>query len=401
MSNVVVIGCGIVGAAIAYELSRVPGLKVTVLDKQPPAEGATGAALGVLMGVISHKIKGRAWQMRQASIQRYETMIPELEALTGRQIPFNRQGILMLLLAKQESGNAEDVVAAWKQLVEIRHSQGWQLEIWDSAYVKASCPQLDCEQIPAVYSPQDRQIEPVALTLALVDAAQRQGVDFHFGVTVQGYDLDTASDEQRCQKVHTTSSDTVLAFTPVKTTHISQPSYDVDWLVVAGGLGSFEICQEFKLAPPIDIRPVLGQALHLRLEHPIGNPDFQPVITGNDVHIVPVGNGEYWVGATVEFPVNGAEAVPDSARLNAVMQQAIAFCPSLVEATVVKTWSGLRPRPEGRPAPIIGQLPGYSNVLLATGHYRNGVLLAPATAQAIREMISSRQDASAKRSRRR
>ena len=391
MSNVVVIGCGIVGAAIAYELSRVPGLKVTVLDKQPPAEGATGAALGVLMGVISHKVKGRAWQMRQASIQRYKTLIPELEALTGRQIPFNRQGILMLLLPKQKSGNAEEDMAAWKQLVEIRHSQGWQLEIWDSTRVKANCPQLDDKQNYAVYSPQDRQIEPVALTLALVDAAQRQGVDFHFGVTVKGCDLDNTAAEQSCQKVRTTSSDG-LAPTAVK-----QLSYDVDWLVVAAGLGSFDVCQEFKLAPPIDIRPVLGQALHLQLKHPIGNPDFQPVITGNDVHIVPVGNGEYWVGATVEFPVNGAEAVPDSARLNAVMQQAIAFCPSLAEATVVKTWSGIRPRPEGRPAPIIGQLPGYSNVLLATGHYRNGVLLAPATAQAIREMISSRQDASAKR----
>lgn len=91
MSHVVVIGCGVVGAAIAYELSQVPGLKITVLDKQPPAQGATGAALGVLMGVISHKIKGNAWQMREASIQRYETLIPELEALTQLKIPFNRQ----------------------------------------------------------------------------------------------------------------------------------------------------------------------------------------------------------------------------------------------------------------------------------------------------------------------
>ena len=386
MGHVVVIGCGIVGAAIAYELSQVPGLKVTVLDKQPPAQCATGAALGVLMGVISHKIKGRAWQMRQASLQRYETLIPELEALTGRQIPFNRRGLMLLI--PRLPGNAEEDMADWEKLVEVRHSQGWQLEIWDAAHVKANCPQLDCEQIQSVvYSPQDRQIEPVVLTLALVDAAQRQGVDFHFGVTVEGYDLDTTSDEQRCQKVHTTSCDACLAPTTVK-----RLSHNVDWLVVAAGLGSFDVCQQFKLAPPIDIRPVLGQALHLRLEHPVGNPDFQPVITGNDVHIVPVGKGEYWVGATVEFLADGAETVPLS-RLNAVMQQAIAFCPSLAEATVVKTWSGLRPRPEGRPAPIIGQLPGYSNVLLATGHYRNGVLLAPATAQAIREMISSRKDA--------
>lgn len=133
---------------------------------------------------------------------------------------------------------------------------------------------------------------------------------------------------------------------------------------------------------------MLGQALYLRLGHPIGNLDFQPVITGDDVHIVPVGRGDYWVGATVEFPTNGDEVVAAPEMLEAVRQSAIAFCPALAKATVVRTWTGLRPRPEGRPAPIIGHLQGFSNVLLATGHYRNGVLLAPATAQAIRQMIA-------------
>jgi glycine oxidase len=73
--------------------------------------------------------------------------------------------------------------------------------------------------------------------------------------------------------------------------------------------------------------------------------------------------------------------------LEEVMQKAIAFCPALAEAAIIRVWSGLRPRPENRPAPVIGLLPGYRNVLLATGHYRNGILLAPATAIAIREAI--------------
>ena len=366
MSHVVIIGCGVVGATIAYELSLVPGLKITVLDKQQPAQAASGAALGILMGVISHKIKGRAWQMRQASIQRYETLIPELEGLTGRQIPFNRQGILMLL-PKQESGNAEDL-AKWEKLVEIRQSQGWQLKIWDVTQVKSSFPQLDCERIKAaVYSPQDRQVEPVALTLAMVEGARRNGVTFHFGVAVEEYHLITTP---------TKSVVAVDAFPPIQ---------DADWLVVAAGLGSSSI----KSLPCPLIRPVLGQALHLRLGKILGHTDFQPVITGDDVHIVPVGGGDYWVGATVEFPTSGDGVVPAPEQLETVRQQAIAFCPALAEATVVKTWSGLRPRPEGSPAPVLGYAPGLSNVLLATGHYRNGVLLAPATAQAIREIISS------------
>lgn len=384
MSHVVVIGCGVVGAAIAYELSQVAGLKITVLDKQPPAQGSTGAALGVLMGVISHKIKGNAWQMREASIQRYETLIPELEALTQLKIPFNRQGIIMLCF--------EGELGDWQKLVEIRRSQGWQLEIWNAAQVSSNCPQLNSEQITAaIYSPQDRQVEPVALTLAMVDAAQRNGVTFHFGVPVEEYYFTTTS---------TKSVGVVDELLLLQ---------DVDWLVVAAGLGSPQFLKEIQVDcegmfqslnrkhPPLpaknslpcpSIRPVLGQALHLRLGHTLGRADFQPVITGDDVHIVPLGEFDYWVGATVEFPTNEDELMAAPEKLEAVMKQAIAFCPALAEATIIKTWSGLRPRPEGRPAPIIGHLQGFSNVLLATGHYRNGVLLAPATAQAIRQIIA-------------
>ncbi|MEH1912816.1 NAD(P)/FAD-dependent oxidoreductase [Nostoc sp.] len=372
--NVVIIGCGVVGAAIAYELSLVKGLKITVCDRQPPAQASTGAALGVLMGVISQKIKGKAWQMRQTSIQRYETLIPELEALTGRKIPFNRQGILMLL-----SDSSLEGMSAWEKLVEVRHSQGWNLEIWDTAKLQNICPQVDVydglhlrEKVTgAVYSPQDRQIDPTALTLALVKAAQQNGVTFKFGVTVLDAPTSTPeSSPQFCNQLETTEG-----------------KIAADWFVVSAGLGSTPLTA--KLNQIIDIRPVLGQALHMRVGHPLGNHDFQPAITGNDVHIVPVGGGDYWVGATVEFSSNGDEIPPNQELLESVREQAIAFCPGLATAKIIRTWSGLRPRPEGRPAPVIGKLPGFSNVLLATGHYRNGVLLAPATAYAIREMIIS------------
>ena len=364
MSHVAVIGCGIVGAAIAYELSRVNGLKITVLDEHPPAQAATGAALGVLMGAISKKVKGRAWQLRQTSLQRYETLIPELVDLTGTQIPFNQQGILMLCFAEED-------LASWEQLVKTRQSQGWQLEIWNAAQVQSNCPQLRNKRIlGAIYSPQDRQVDPSALTKALVAASEHNGVTFKFGVTVEDVTSVTtdASEMRRCCQIHTDAL-----------------TLDVDWLVVAAGLGSTPLTAALK--QPVDIKPVLGQALHLRLAYPLGNPDFQPVITGDDVHIVPVGNGEYWVGATVEFADEAGDVVAESALLEKVKQEAVAFCPDLAQATILHTWSGKRPRPEGRAAPVIGQLPGYSNVLLATGHYRNGVLLAPATAQAIREMI--------------
>ncbi|MEW6496470.1 MAG: FAD-dependent oxidoreductase [Cyanobacteriota bacterium] len=364
MSHVAIIGCGIVGATIAYELSLVSGLDITVFDRQRPAQASTGAALGVLMGAISKKVKGRAWQLRQTSMQRYETLIPELEARTGLHIPFNRSGIVMLCFAGED-------LASWQTLANTRQTQGWQLEIWDAQALQSHCPQVCNETIVgAIYSPQDRQVDPTILTQALVAAAQRNGVTFKFDVAVEGIQCKTVEgDQQRiCYQLHT----------PAET-------LDIDWLVVAAGLGSLPLTASLNQA--IELKPVLGQALHLRLEHPLGYANFRPVITGNDVHIVPVGERDYWVGATVEFPDAIGEVVAEPALLEQVKQEAFAFCPALAEAEILRTWSGKRPRPEGRPAPVIGQLPGYSNVLLATGHYRNGVLLAPATAQAIRDAL--------------
>jgi len=368
MTNVVIVGCGVVGAAIAYELSDVEGLAVTVIDRQQPAQAATGAALGVLMAVISQKTKGNNLRMRLTGIERYNAWIPALEAITGQTILFNKHGLLRLCFEGEP-------LERWHQLVAIRRSQGFQLEMLDRAQLAANYPQLGLQRVTAaVYSPDDRQVDPTALTQALVVAAAQKGVTFQFDTTVNGVERsdrshllsETAS--QQCQQVYTTSG-----------------SLPADWLVIAAGLGSTPLTAA--LQQPVDLRPVLGQAIHMRLPKAIEQPQLQPVITGEDVHIVPLGQGEYWIGATVEFPTGTIASTPAATALETVMQQAIALCPAFSEAAIIRAWSGLRPRPEGRPAPIVGPLPGYSNVLLATGHYRNGVLLAPATAEKIRQLI--------------
>lgn len=364
--KIAVVGCGVVGAAIAYELSQIPGLSVTVFERDLPAKQSTGAALGVLMGAISQKRKGNNLQMRLFGVSRYETWVPELENKTGRAIWFNRQGILRLCFEGED-------LETWRSLAVARQQQGWQLELCDRAFLAQHCPQLSLERvIGAVYSPNDRQIDPTALTLALVAAATQNGVDFQFETTVTGANCQLEDcGQKRCDRIHTTHG-----------------SEEVDWLVIAAGLGSNPLTHN--LQQPVDIRPVLGQAVRIQLPEPLGNADFQPVITGEDVHLVPLGNHQYWVGATVEFP--DAEQLssiePNPKLLDQVMQQAIAQCPAVAKATIVDQWFGLRPRPEGRPAPIIEPLPGFANVILATGHYRNGVLLAPATAAKVRDAIA-------------
>jgi glycine oxidase len=351
--KIVVIGCGIVGATIAYELSRIPHFTITVLDSSPPAQAATGAALGVLMGIISQKTKGRAWNLRQNSIRRYATLIPELEALTGETIPWNPQGILRLCFEDEDWQK-------WDRLIADRQAQGWRLERWDQDRLEDSAPYLDCSNVMgAIYSPQDLQVDPAALTIALVTAAQKNGVTFQFDAEVKNLE-----GLPNCHQVSTATGE-----------------IPADWVVVAAGLGSTVLTQES--AQPIEVRPVLGQALRLKINP--SNLPFQPAVNGNDTHIVPLGNGEYWIGATVEFPDEAGAVEAQAGLLEQVLEGAIALYPALANHTILQTWTGLRPRPHNRPAPIIEPLSGYQNVFMATGHYRNGVLLAPATAAIVRD----------------
>ncbi|WP_205371077.1 FAD-binding oxidoreductase [Thermoleptolyngbya sp. PKUAC-SCTB121] len=375
-SRVVIVGCGVVGAAIAYELSQVNGLAITVVDRQPPARASTGAALGVLMGAISQKTRGRAWNLRQTSLRRYQQWLPELEELTGQRVPVNRQGILLL--------SYEADLSKWDALIRLRREQGWTLEHWAPAQVGDRCPQVSLNAVTAgIYSPQDCQIDPTALTRALVAGAAQRGVQFDFSSPVASLEFADATG-QRCVGVRTVQGDRLLA----------------DWVVIASGLGTTPLLDALPL-PKIDIRPVLGQAMRVKLGEPMGDRTFQPVITGNDIHVVPLGQGEYWIGATVEFPefaegesassfsqANGLGAIAASpAALKTVWEGAIALCPVLAQAEVQHTWSGLRPRPANRPAPVLERLSACPNVILSTGHYRNGVLLAPATAVWVRGEI--------------
>ncbi|MEM7715508.1 MAG: FAD-dependent oxidoreductase, partial [Cyanobacteria bacterium P01_A01_bin.68] len=268
MNHIVIIGCGIIGATLAYELSLIEGFKITVIDKQPPAQEATGAALGVLMGIISHKVKGKAWRMRQTSIQRYETLIPELEAITNRKIPFNRQGILMLLPSPEVT---TDDLPFWEKLRETRRNQGWELNILDKAQLEKICPQVDVtgrEYIGAIHSPQDRQLDPTAFTLALVEAAKHNGVEFKFGVSALGIKSTSNQENSSARELETT--DGVIT---------------ADTFIISAGLGSSPLTEQ--LNQKVDIRPVLGQAIHLRLGHPLAKSEFQPAITCNDTYIVP------------------------------------------------------------------------------------------------------------------
>ena len=378
--RIVIVGCGIVGAMIAYELSSKLKADIHVLDKQSPAQGSTGAALGVLMGAISGKVKGRTWRLRESSIRRYRSLIEELSQ-QGYAVPFNSQGIVSLCYD-------EGKLPRWETLKEKRAAQGWPLEIWSPEQLKVQCPHIELKRyiegneqsvVAAIYSPADAQVHPVMLTQALVSAAKQRGVTFHEHTTVE--DLKMVA--QRCVGVKIT-------------TEGRKADRAADWVVLSAGLDSAILTNVS--SEPLELMPVLGQAMEIQLPKVLGEANFQPVINGDDIQFVPLGSGRYWLGATVEFPEEGVAfdelPVAEAQGLKNLQTGAAGFCRAIAQAKIIRSWSGLRPRPVGQPAPVIKPLSGTQNVTLATGHYRNGVLLAPATAQQVCELLCEALDIS-------
>jgi glycine oxidase len=367
-----IIGGGVVGAAIAYRLIKVPGLEIQLFDQRlPDTLVSTGAALGVLMAVTCSKLKGRHLKSLLQSLRLYEALIPELIQQTGREIPYNRHGILQLFFNEEE-------LERWHKTHSVRQTQGFALEVWSQAELNVRFPELDKAHslendsfaVGAVYSPDDRQVNPAALTQALLDGVAKQGGQLHFSTPITHFQTTPQTDQASVTYLCTDQGDVA-----------------VDWVIVAAGLGSTPLTQELK--QPILIQPVLGQAMHLRCAVPLRSPS--PVLTGEGVHMVPLSAHELWIGATVEFADTDPNRAPepDPQQLAQLLQRAIALYPALEPAEVLRTWQGLRPRPHERAAPVIEWLPGYRNVLVASGHYRNGVLLAPFTAEKVWTLLQA------------
>lgn len=368
MLRIGILGAGIVGSAIAYELSRIPGLEVIVLEKNPADHWeATGAALGVLLGGLSQKRSGKHLHLRQASLKRWDTLIPELETITGQTLPYNRNGIIELCFDSQAWGK-------WQRIQLDRVNQGFPLALWSVAELAARYPEVNTPGlVGAIHSTQDRQIQPILATQALRQAAIIHGATFYYQANVH--------------PLHATSGPILELSWHCLNQEFTQP---IDALIMTAGLGTIALTES--LTTPIPLQAVLGQAIHYRHPQPIH--DQWPVIQGADIHLVPISTGDYpgqdfWIGATVEFSEN-PEIFPttDPNQLSQLHTQAKTIFPFLNQAAVIHTWSGLRPRPIGRPAPIIEPLASFENVYLATGHYRNGILLAPITARLIAQQIT-------------
>jgi glycine oxidase len=333
--DVIVIGGGIIGVSLALEL-RHHGATVLIVERGEPGREASHAGAGML-AALDPDTRPPLRELGLASARLYPEFITELEAESGMKIDFRRDGTIYLATA------------------DISESSGTKLT---EIELQALEPALE-SVVANAYMFQEDSVDPRDIMAAAMEVAKKRGVEIAKGSPATELILDS----NRVAGVKTTRTEFVA---PV--------------VVNCCGAWSGEV------APlPIPTRPVKGQLLsvvfpHLRPGHLL----LRHVVRGAKlVYLVPRSDGRILIGATVEEAGFDKRVDPDT--IQQLHQAAANLVPEIGEARIHESWAGLRPgTPDG--LPIMGET-SLSGYFLATGHYRNGILLAPITAAIMSRLI--------------
>ncbi|WP_030319038.1 glycine oxidase ThiO [Streptomyces sp. NRRL B-3229] len=357
-SDVLVVGGGIIGLVTAWRAAQ-RGLRTAVADPEPGG-GAAQVAAGMLAAVTElHYGEQTLLGLNLASAHRYPDFAAELTELTGHDLGYRRCGTLAVAL------DADDR-AHLRELHALQRQSGLESE-WLSG---RECRRLEPMLAPGVRGglrvDGDHQIDPRRLTRALLAACERAGVVFH---RVWAERLRIVRD--RAAGITTTDGGAL----------------DAGQVVLAAGSlsGRLDGVPEAVLPP---VRPVKGQVLRLTVPPryaPFLSRTVRAVVRGSHVYLVPRENGELVIGATSEEL--GWDTTVTAGGVYELLRDAHELVPGITELPLTETRAGLRP---GSPdnAPLLGptDLPG---LLLATGHYRNGVLLTPVTGDAMAHVLAT------------
>ncbi|MGW1002802.1 glycine oxidase ThiO [Streptomyces sp. NPDC002520] len=356
-SDVLVIGGGIIGLVTAWRAAQ-RGLATAVVDPEPGG-GAAQVAAGMLAAVTElHYGEETLLALNLESARRYPDFAAELTELTGHDLGYRRCGTLAVAL------DADDR-AHLRELHTLQQRSGL-----DSQWLSGrECRRLEPMLAPGVRGglrvDGDHQIDPRRLASALVAACERSGVVFHRSWVER---LDVVRD--RAAGVTTTDGTALTA----------------GQVVLAGGSLSGRLAgMPDHLLPPV--RPVKGQVLRLTVPRryaPFLSRTVRAVVRGSQVYLVPRENGELVVGATSEEL--GWDTTVTAGGVYELLRDAHELVPGITELPLTETRAGLRP---GSPdnAPLLGPS-GLDGLLLATGHYRNGVLLTPVTGDVMAELLT-------------
>ncbi|MEV7339626.1 glycine oxidase ThiO [Streptomyces sp. NPDC093544] len=357
-TDVLVIGGGIIGLVTAWRAAQ-RGLTTALVDPEPGG-GAAQVAAGMLAAVTElHFGEQTLLGLNLASAHRYPDFVAELTEATGQDLGYRRCGTLAVAL------DADDR-AHLRELHTLQRQSGLDSE-WLSG---RECRRLEPMLAPGVRGglrvDGDHQIDPRRLAKALVTACERAGVVFRrtwaerLGVV-----------RNRAQGVVTADGSKLSAGQVV---------------LAAGSLSGRLAGVPEAVLPPV--RPVKGQVLRLTVPRPYApflSRTVRAVVRGSHVYLVPRENGELVVGATNEEL--GWDTTVTAGGVYELLRDAHELVPGITELPLTETRAGLRP---GSPdnAPLLGPTE-LDGLLLATGHYRNGVLLTPVTGDAMAHALTT------------
>ncbi len=349
------VGGGVIGLGIAWR-AALAGMAVTVVD-QAPGRGASWAAAGMLAPVTEvHYGEQALLALNLAAAARWPGFAVELEEASGRPVGYRPAGTLSV--ARDADDNA-----ALEDLYQFQLRCGLEVERLRSR----ECRQLEPGLAPSirggVLAAGDHQVDNRALVEALLVAGQKAGMGL-----VAGRAAELATDGDRVTGVVLAGGERLAAKTVVLAAGC--------W---SGGLGGLAA----EILPPV--RPVKGQLLHLR--GPADQPLCSRNVRGLEAYVVPRSDGRVVVGATVEE--QGFDTQVTAGAVHDLLRAALELLPDVAELELVETVAGLRP---GSPdnAPMLGPA-GPDGLVVATGHYRNGILLTPVTADTVTELLVTGQ----------
>jgi glycine oxidase len=349
--KVVVIGAGVIGCAVAYELV-VRGLQVEVVDPRPIAAGATHASAGML-APYSEGHDQHLLTLALASLSRYDGFVDRLRRESQVPFEYERTGTLHVAVGDAES---QQLQAKAKEYESHRVACEWL----DRSALRNAVPSLSQDATAALLLPMQGYVDATGMTRALAAAAERRGVHFT-AERVLGIQPDTRH---------------------VRVTTAEEP-IEGDALVLAAGSWSSAIAGVTSWPPPV--KPIRGQLLHLRTP----SRAAPRILWGRSCYVVPWHNGMTLVGATVEDAGFNERPTVDGVRQ--LLNAARGLIPSLGDAVFEEVRVGLRPKTPDE-LPIIGPSSTMPHVFHATGHYRNGILLTPLTADLVADLVLGRTD---------
>jgi glycine oxidase len=355
--DVVVIGGGVIGLAIGWRACR-DGLSTIVLEASRPGRGATHAAAGML-APVSEANFGEQHQiaLNLESARRYPSFVAELESATGMVTGYQPSGTLTVALDRDQAEHL-------RQLHQFQVS----LEL-DAQWLGASeCRALERGLAPSVLggirSSVDHQVSPRALASVLVEAFESAGGELRSNTPVAAVNVES----ERATGVMLESGERIVA----------------EQVVVGAGWQSGQLAG-IPYDALVPVRPVKGQIIRLR-------GDRNALVAGRvigtpEVYIVPREDGRVVVGATVEE--RGADTTVTAGGVFELLRAAYETLPGITELELVEVMAGLRPAAPDN-APIIGPS-SIDGLHWATAHWRNGILLAPITAEAVVDGLAGRR----------